>query len=188
MRPGRSKPGAVGTPAPAPISAFSRERVESRTASGDRGEKPEPLEAVADLGRLGLVGLDERQAQPADLVAEELERPLDRDRIRLHSENLDGRPKLLVERVGALDVAGAVARDELLHLRSHDMGVDADATNTADLEERQEQVVVAGVEVEPGRDDVPRRLDRGLRLLHRADVLDLGEPRDRLRLRVDDDA
>src|SRR6185503_21271388 len=138
VRPGRPKPGAVGTPAPAPISAFSKERVESRTASGYRGEEPESLEAVADLGGLCLVGLDERQSQPADLVAEELERLLDRDRVRLHLEDLDRRPKLLVERVGTLDVAGAVARDQLLHLRPYDVGVDADASYPADLEEGQD--------------------------------------------------
>ena len=51
----------------------------------------------------------------------------------------------------------------------------------------QDQVVVAGVEVEPARDDVARRFDARLRLLDGADVLDLRQPRDRLRLGVDDD-
>ena len=53
------------------------------------------------------VGLDERQAQPAYLVAEQLERLLDRDRVRLH-QDLERGPKLLVEGLRAVDV-GLVA-------------------------------------------------------------------------------
>src|SRR6185312_10567083 len=46
-----------------------------------RGEQPVGLEDPADLRALVLVGLDERQAQAADLVAGELQRGLDRDRV-----------------------------------------------------------------------------------------------------------
>jgi hypothetical protein len=55
----------------------------------DGREEPEPLEAIADPRRLRLVGLDEWQPKAADLVTEQLERALDRNRIRLHLEELD---------------------------------------------------------------------------------------------------
>ena len=65
----------------------STERVPARGPRGLRHdrEQPEPLEAAADRGGLVLVRLDQRQAEPADLVPEELERLLDRDRVRLDS-------------------------------------------------------------------------------------------------------
>ena len=50
------------------------------------------------------------------------------------------------------------------------------------------QIVVAGVEIEPGGDDVARRIERRLRLLDGADVRDLRQCRDRGRLGVDDGA
>ena len=51
-----------------------------RSLSGDGLEQAETLEAAANLVGLRLVGLDERQAEPAHLVPEQLEGPLDRDR------------------------------------------------------------------------------------------------------------
>ena len=66
--------------------------------------------------------------------------------------------------------------------------MDADPTDAADLEERQDEIVVAGVQVESRGDDVARRVDAGLRLLHAPYVVDLREPRDRRGLRLDDDA
>ena len=57
------------------------------------------------------------------------------------------------------------------------MRVDADAADPADLEEREDEVVVARVEVEAGRDDVARGVEARLRLLHAAHVRDLGELR-----------
>ena len=57
-----------------------------------------------------------------------------------------------------------------------------------DLEEREDEIVVAGVEVEPLGDDVACGVERRLRLLDGADVGDPRERRDRRRLRVDDDA
>src|SRR6188508_1556039 len=154
-----------------------------RTTSGalrDGSEEAEAAEAVADRGGLVLVGLDERQTHAADVVPEELERLLDRDRVRLDAEQLDRRPELLVERAGTVDVALAEAGDHLLHPRSDDMRVHAHAADPADLEERQDEIVVARVEVEPARDHVARRVEAGLCLLHGADVRDLREPRDRL--------
>src|SRR5439155_7643328 len=51
-----------------------------------------------------------------------------------------------------------------------------------ELEEREDEVVVPGVEVEPELDDPPCLLEIVVRLLHRADVLDLAELGDRLGL------
>ena len=65
------------------------------------------------------------------------------------------------------------------------MRVHADAPEPAELEERLDQIVVSRVEVEPGVDDVPRLGEVGVRLLHRANRVDLREPADRLRLDVD---
>ena len=77
--------------------------------------------------------------------------------------------------------------DQLLHLRPDHVRVHADAADAAELEERQDQVVVAGVEVEVRLDDVLRLRQVVVRLLDGANVLDLGEPRDRLGLDVDHD-
>ena len=58
----------------------------------------------------------------------------------------------------------------------------------AELEEREDEVVVARVEVEAEAGNAPRLLEVVVRLLHRADVLDLRQLGDRLGLDVDDDA
>src|ERR1700755_1094140 len=79
-------------------------------------EQSRPLEAGANLGELRLVGLDHRQSVAADLVSCEVERRLDRDRIRLDSKQVVGRALLLVHRLRALDVAVAVAADHLRDL------------------------------------------------------------------------
>ena len=96
--------------------------------------------------------------------------------------------QLPVELPGRLVLAGLPEPDELLHLRPDDMRVHADAADAAELEERQDQIVVAGVEVEARLHDVLRLREIVVGLLDRADVLDLGEPRDRLGLDVDHDA
>ena len=58
----------------------------------------------------------------------------------------------------------------------------------AELEEREDQVVVARIQVEPQLDDRPRLLEIGVRLFHRTHVRDLRELRDRLRVQIQDDA
>jgi hypothetical protein len=60
-------------------------------------------------------------------------------------------------------------------------------THGTELEERLDQVVVTGVEIESACDDVACLVEVLVRLLHRADGLDLGKPGDRLRLDVDHD-
>ena len=77
-------------------------------------------------------------------------------------KQLDRRVHLPVERERRVVLAGLPEPDQLLHLRPDDVRVDADAAHAPELEERQEQVVVARVQVEPGLDDV-LRLARGRR-------------------------
>ena len=66
--------------------------------------------------------------------------------------------------------------------------MDAHAADAAELEERLHEVVVAGVEVEAGLDDVPGLVEVVVGLLDGLDLLDLGEARDRLGLDVHHDA
>ena len=80
-----------------------------------------------------------------------------------------------------------IAPHHLLHLRPDDVRVDADAAEAAELEEREDEVVVARVEIEAELDDRARLLEIGVRLLDRADGRDLRELRDRLRLEIEDD-
>src|SRR6266511_2812232 len=100
-----------------------------------RLEQLQPLEAGANLRRLLTGRLDERQAQPAHVVTEQVQRGLDGDRVRLHLEDLERRSRLLLQAAGSVEVALAEARDQLLHLRPHDVRVDANATYAAELEE-----------------------------------------------------
>ena len=68
------------------------------------------------------------------------------------------------------------------------MRVHADAADAPDLEKRKDQVVVARIEVEAAGDDVAGGVERGLRLLDGANVVDLRQRVDRGRLDVHDDA
>ena len=138
-------------------------------------EQAEPGEAVADALDLVLGRVDERQPVAADLVAEQVQRRLDRDRVADHAQQLDRRHELAVERPCGLVLASVPEPDQLLHLRPDDVRVHADAADAAELEERQDQVVVAGVEVEPGLDDVLRLREVVVGLLDRRDVLDRGQ-------------
>ena len=92
----------------------------------------------------------------ADLVPEEIQGALDRDRVPDDAEQLDRRGELLVESPRSLDVTRAVEPNELLHLRADDVRVDADAAHAAELEEREDEIVVARVQVEAELDDRPR--------------------------------
>ena len=64
----------------------------------------------------------------------------------------------------------------------------AHAPHAPELEEREQQVVVARVQVEPELDDPPGLVEVGVGLLDRGDRGNLGQLGDRLRLDVDDDA
>src|ERR687898_2109102 len=170
---------------PRPPSGMMRKLTRgSVCAPLDRGgsEQAEPGEAVAHGLALLLGRVDERQPMTADVVAQQVQRRLDRDRVRGDPQELDRRAKLAIERPRRVVLTLAPEPDQLFHLGPDDVRVDADAAPPAELEERQDQVVVARVEVEPGRDDVPRLGQVVVRLLDTADILDLGEPRDRLGL------
>ena len=105
-----------------------------------------------------------------------------------HSEQLDRRPQLVVQRTCAFDVAGSEALHHLLHLWADDVRVHAHAAPAADLEEREDQVVVAREEVEPELDDPSRLRQVVVRLLDRSHGRNLGELGDRLGLEVQDHA
>src|SRR5213592_1317613 len=67
------------------VSLGGRARVSTGPAGaprlgGGRFQHPEPLEAAADARELLVGCLDEREAQPTDLLGEQVERALDRDR------------------------------------------------------------------------------------------------------------
>ena len=98
------------------------------------------------LGEL-LVGRgDERKPIPARIVAEQVQRGLDRDRIRRDPEQVVGGAQLPVDLARAGEVAFAGRPDLLRHLRADDVRVHADAADRAELEERLHDVVVACVE------------------------------------------
>src|SRR5213596_3545270 len=96
-------------------------RSERKGEHGDRytrhrlrgDEDAEPVEAGADSADLVLVRLDERQPQAADLVAEQVQRRLDRDRIADDLQQLVGRAQRLVELLRAGYVATLVRAHHL---------------------------------------------------------------------------
>ena len=92
-------------------------------------------------------------------MAEQVEGGLDRDRIRLHAEQLDRGAQLVVERAGAVEVAGPEPRDHLLDLKTDDMRRDADRSHAAELDEGKDEIVVTRVQIQPLGDDVTGRLE-----------------------------
>ena len=117
-------------------------------------------------------------------MPEQVQRRLDRDRVRSRAQQLDRRAQLGVERARPVHVPGAVPLDELGDLRPDDVRVHAHPADTAQLQERQDEVVVARVEIEPEVDDRPRLREVGVRLLHGGHGRDLGQLGHRLRLDV----
>src|SRR3954447_4543029 len=111
-----------------------------------RDEQAEPLETPADGGDLLGRRRRDRQAMAADGVTEQVERGLDGDRVRLDLQQLVRRVELAVELARPDAVAAVEGANLLGDLEPDDVGVDADTAEAADLEERQDQVVVARVE------------------------------------------
>ena len=132
--------------------------------------------------------LDHRQAQAADIVAEQRERALDGDRVRRDPQQLDRGAQLCVERSCAFDIARSEPAQKLAHLRPDDVRVHAHAATSPKLEERQDQVVVSGVEIEAELDDRARLRKIRVRLLHGAHRRNLSQRRDRVGLEIEDDA
>ena len=90
VRRGATALSTPGIAAPAPSAASMSSNAPSTRPTGC--EQAEALEAVADRLALLVRRLDERQPVPADLVAEQIQRALDRDRVhRDAQESIDGR-------------------------------------------------------------------------------------------------
>ena len=78
------------------------------------------------------------------------------------ADQLVGGRELVVQLASSLDVSRAEALDHFFDLRPDHVGVDADTAEPAELDERQHEVVVARVEVEPELDDVPGLVEVGV--------------------------
>ena len=137
--------------------APARERGRPTRVSATGSQQPESLEAVADGSappgsspRRAAAG--RRRSSP-----EQVQRRLDRDRVRLHAEEVDRRGAAPRRSRGRRSSSPSTKRrSPLLHPRADDVRVDADAADPPNLEEREDEVVVAGVEVETAGDDVAR--------------------------------
>ena len=79
----------------------ARERLRGDAAGADPSRSRQPRTASRSSSRR----LDEREPEAADLVAEQVQRALDRDRVHDDAQEVDRRRELLVERAGTLDVA-----------------------------------------------------------------------------------
>src|SRR4051812_25710266 len=95
---------------PSPPSGRTRS-LESATLGPGGLQQPVALEHDADGSLLVLVGLDERQPQRADTVAEHVQRGLDRDRVGGDAHRL---PDVLQARVDLAALVGLV--DHAAHL------------------------------------------------------------------------
>src|SRR6185312_16670126 len=146
---------------PRPPSGMTRRRSVTRrvypraAAALRRGGDAQagPREAVAHLLELVVGGRDHRQAEAADVLADERERGLDRNRVDRDGVELPQRRERLVDLARSVDVAGAVPAHQLLHLRAGDVRADADAAGAPEAEKRQQERIVAGVQVEAELDD-----------------------------------
>src|SRR5712692_2628917 len=120
---------------PRPPSGMIRMPVTAASLAGvvsgalGRDERAEALETVADARQLVLGRLDERQPEAAHVMAEEVEGGLDRDRVRLHLEQLVRGTQGLVQAPRLDVVALLVEPDHLLHLRPDHVLMDTDAAD-----------------------------------------------------------
>src|SRR5512133_1451965 len=122
-------------------------------------------------------------------MAKKVERSFDRDRVGLDLQELVDRFELLVDLSRRLGIALAEGADHGLDARPDDVRVHTNTADAAQLEEREDEVVVPRIEVEVGLgDDASRLGEVVIRLLDRPDGRDVGELDDRLRLEVEHDA
>src|SRR6266542_390463 len=122
-------------------------------------------------------------------MAKEIESRFDRDGIGLDLQQLVDRFELLIDLSRRLGVAFAEGADHGLYPRPDDVRVNADASDRAQLEKREKDVVVPRVEVEIGLlEDAPCLDGVVIRLLDRPDGRNLGELGDGLGLDVDHDS
>ena len=122
-----------------------------------------------------VAGLDEREPQPADVVAEHVQRGLDRDRAgRAEQRRVD----VLQRRVDLRPGLGLVEHPP--HLGAGDVRGDADQPVAAELERAQVVLVVAGEHAQA----VDRAQLRAVGLLDGVDPVDLRELREQVRRHV----
>ena len=108
-------------------------------------------------------------------MAKKVERSFDRDRVGLDLQQLVDRFELLVDLSRRLGVALSERADHGLDARPDDVRVHTNTADAAQLEEREDEVVVPRVQVEVGlADDAPRLGEVVIRLLDGPDVRDRG--------------
>src|SRR5438270_9625034 len=108
------------SPSP-PSGMILQTPIDRRSLGGGRAEDAAAFEAAPDGVELLLARVDHREAEAADLMARQVERALDGDRVRLDPQELVGRPQGLVRLPRAVDVAVAEAADHLLDLEAPDV-------------------------------------------------------------------
>src|SRR4051812_22437847 len=106
-------------------------------------EQPVARQDLAHGAGLGLVGLDEREAQASDAVTEQVERGLDRDGVRGDVHDVVDVAQPVVDLTAAVGLV-----DHAAHLVADDVAGDADAAGLAEFQDVGEHVVVAGVDAE----------------------------------------
>src|SRR3954447_22925374 len=127
------------------VPSFMRPREVAgfRDRSLGGSQQPVALEGLADGGGLILVGRHQRQAQAADVVAQEVERGLDEDRVGDDEQRCEEVAELVVDRRALVGLV-----DHAAHLVADDVAGDGDDARAAHVERGGEDVVVARVDLE----------------------------------------
>src|SRR6185312_16468317 len=120
----------------------------------------------AELGLLPVGRVDQRKPWDPDVVTGDRQRRLDRDRVRIDRKRVDHRPELGLDLTRALEVALLEAGQQIAYSLPNEVREDEDAALPSHLEEREQEVVVPGVERKAAFIHDPLRLvDVGRRLL-----------------------
>src|SRR3954447_11842394 len=123
---------------PSPPRGRTRRAVTSRRRRSHPAQQAVTLEHRPDRRLLVLAGLDHRQAETADVVADHGERRLDRDWVDGHRQRLPG----VVQR--GVDLGARVGLvDHPAHLAAEQVRGDGDASGATVIEHAGEHVVVA---------------------------------------------
>src|SRR5205807_5350515 len=112
-----------------------------------RSPQADARERLANGVAFGIGRVDERQAEATDLVPQHGQRGLDWDRVDRHAVEIEDWNQLLVDALRALAVACAIEPDHLLHALTGDVAAHTDPAHAAELQERQDQVVVTRIQV-----------------------------------------
>src|SRR5215211_1362672 len=171
IRPSRSRAVMFFPISPSPPRGRIRSLPLTRYSGGPAGdEQALSFQRGPHDGALLTRGRDHRQAHRATDDAHHLQCRLRRDRVRRHGEHLVDRMQLSVELMGARRVPALVRLVDRAHFRADHVRGDQDPAAPPHLQRPQEDLVVAGEQVEP--------LDRPelvvVCLLHGDDVVDIG--------------